>query len=209
MVTNGTSRQSSRPARRAGRAASASVSHRRGKTCGMPCALMAIRLTACSLASEPSRSVTRATGSPKPRRLCATSTATRSPSCGIATGAGRDGEFAADLLLVDRREPAAAIRKRPENAEHALLGAVDDLDHPPAMADQSRRHRRFPRPAGVPDRRRRRLLQVWLCATDRDADFRRRRRAPPRPIRSATAINSPSRSRLVMSATTTLGSVPA
>ena len=101
----------------------------------MPWAWIAIRLTARSLLSEPSRSTTRAVGRPKPRRGGAVSTATRSPSCASPVGARRDRELAAELLLVDRREPAAAARQRAEDAERALLGAVDDLDDAAGVAD--------------------------------------------------------------------------
>ena len=48
--------------------------------------------------------------------------------------AGRDREFAAELLLVDRREPAAAGWQRAEDAERALLGAVQDLDDAPGVS---------------------------------------------------------------------------
>ena len=47
-----------RPRSDAGRAASASASAARGKTCGMPWAWIAMRLTARSLLSDPSRSTT-------------------------------------------------------------------------------------------------------------------------------------------------------
>ena len=95
---------------------------------------MAIRLTAFSLASEPSRSTTRPVGRPR-RGARPVSTATRSPSCGVAGGAGGNGEFLAEHFLVDRLEPAAAIRRFAENAQHALLGPVDDLDDAAAVAD--------------------------------------------------------------------------
>ena len=42
--------------------------------------------------------------------------------------AGRDAELAAELLLVDRHQPPAARRQAPENAERAMLGAIDQLD---------------------------------------------------------------------------------
>ena len=94
----------------------------------MPCALIAIRLTAFSLLIEPSRSTTRAVGSPNPRRGGADLDRDEIAVLGVAGRAGRDHEFAAELLLVDRREPAAATRQRAEDAERALLGAVEDLD---------------------------------------------------------------------------------
>src|SRR5580704_8006068 len=42
--------------------------------------------------------------------------------------ARRNRKFAAKLLLVDRNQAAAAIWKSAENAEHAVLGTVNDLD---------------------------------------------------------------------------------
>ena len=43
-------------------------------------------------------------------------------------GARRYRKLAAEILLVDGAEPPAAARKLAEDAEHALLGAIDDLD---------------------------------------------------------------------------------
>ena len=40
----------------------------------------------------------------------------------------RDSQFAAELLLVDRHQPAAAARQAAKDAEHAMLGAVHQLD---------------------------------------------------------------------------------
>src|SRR6266852_7109108 len=54
----------------------------------------------------------------------------------VAALAGGNCKLAAAVLLVDRRQPAAAGRQRAENAEHALLGAVDDLDDAAAVADR-------------------------------------------------------------------------
>ncbi len=93
----------------------------------MPWAWMAIRLTARSLLSEPSRSTTVPVGRPN-RPWRATSTATRSPSTAPAVAPGGIAEFAAELLLVDRHQPAAAAGQAAENAEHAMLGAIDELD---------------------------------------------------------------------------------
>ena len=136
MVTSGTLRQSSRPpSSPAGRAASASASASRRNTCGISCAWIAIRLTARSLLSEPSRSFTRAVGRPK-RPWRVSSTATRSPSCGVRGRAGRDVELAAELLLVDRHQPSAAVRQRAEHAELALPRAVEDLDDAAGVADR-------------------------------------------------------------------------
>src|SRR6266571_2772449 len=46
----------------------------------------------------------------------------------ILRGAGGYRELAPQILLVDRGETPAAARKLSENAEHAVPGAVDDLD---------------------------------------------------------------------------------
>jgi hypothetical protein len=45
---------------------------------------------------------------------------------------GGNRKFAAELLFVDRNQPAAAVRKRAENAERAMFGAVDKLYDPSA-----------------------------------------------------------------------------
>src|SRR5262249_4784990 len=42
-------------------------------------------------------------------------------------GGSRNGELAAETLLVDRNQPPA-VADLAEHAEHAVLGAVDDLD---------------------------------------------------------------------------------
>ena len=41
---------------------------------------------------------------------------------------GCNGDFAAELLLVDRHQAAAAAGDAAENAKRAVLGAVDQLD---------------------------------------------------------------------------------
>src|SRR5437773_847042 len=64
MVTSGSSRQSSRPFSSAGFASSASRNAVGVKACGISWAWIAIRLTAFSVASDPSRSFTL----PEPRR---------------------------------------------------------------------------------------------------------------------------------------------
>ena len=91
---------------------------------------------------------------------------------GVGGCAGRDRKLAAELLLVDRHEPAAAARQRAEHAEHALRRAVDDLDDAAAVAmasSSSRAARREP----ARGRRRRRLRRASACAAW-NADFRRR-----------------------------------
>ena len=174
----------------------------------MSWAWIAIRLTARSLLSEPSRSFTRAVGRPKPRWRAATSTATRSPSCASRARAGRDRELAAELLLVDRDEPAAAVGQRAEDAEHALLGAVDHLDDAAGVAD------RVVVLAGFLDAQQRAVADAGDFAGPRAA---RRRgcgssaagRAPPRPIRSGPRSARRRGRASVMSASTTGGRVPA
>jgi hypothetical protein len=96
---------------------------------------MAIRLTARSVLSEPSFSVTRAL-----REAVAAAARRHLDRDQIAVarvraGAGGDRELATELLLVDRLEPTAAARGRAENAEHALLAAVDELDDAPGVMD--------------------------------------------------------------------------
>ena len=54
---------------------------------------------------------------------------------GVKAGIRRNGKLAAKLLLVDRRKPSATTRQRPEDAKHALLRAVDDLDDAPGVPD--------------------------------------------------------------------------
>ncbi len=99
-----------------GRAASASLSTAEGNTCGMPWALIAIRLTAFSLLSEPSRSTTRAVGKPKPRRGGAVSTATRSPSSASPVApAGIMSSRPTSFLSIgeSRPPPSGSLRKIP------------------------------------------------------------------------------------------------
>ena len=93
----------------------------------MPCAWMAIRLTAFSLLSEPSRSTTEPAGRPKPalaRHLDGDKIAVD----GAGSALARDRQLATELFLVDRNKPPAAVGQSAKNAEHALLGAVDQLD---------------------------------------------------------------------------------
>ena len=46
-------------------------------------------------------------------------------AAGVTAG---DGEFAAELLFVDRHQAAAAARQAAEDAKHAVLGAIDQFD---------------------------------------------------------------------------------
>ncbi len=92
---------------------------------------MAIRLTARSLLSEPSRATTVPVGKPKPavaRHFDRDEIAVDRARCGI----GRNVEFAAELLFVDRHQPATAAGKAAKNSERAAFGAVDQLDDAPA-----------------------------------------------------------------------------
>ena len=54
---------------------------------------------------------------------------------GVLGGARRDGKLLAELLLVDRNEPAAAAGHSAEDAEHALRRAVDDFYDAPGEAN--------------------------------------------------------------------------
>ena len=47
--------------------------------------------------------------------------------CAAGVTAG-DGEFAAELLFVDRHQAAAAAREAAEDSKHAVLGAIDQFD---------------------------------------------------------------------------------
>ena len=117
-----------------------------------------MRLTARSLLIEPSRSSTRAVGSPS--RLCGCDAdGDQVAVLRVLGGALRDRKLLAELLLVDRHEPAAAARQRAEDAERADLGLVDDLDDAPGVADASsspvsstRSSARSPTPATSPGR---------------------------------------------------------
>ena len=93
----------------------------------MPWAWIAIRLTAFSLLSEPSFSTTEPAGSPR-RALARDLDGDEIAVNGAAGTFARNRQFAAELLLVDRDEPAAAIRQTAKDAEHAVLGAVEQLD---------------------------------------------------------------------------------
>ena len=53
---------------------------------------------------------------------------------GAAGCIGRDVDFPAELFLVDRHQTDAAVRHAAENAERAVLGAVDQLDDAAARA---------------------------------------------------------------------------
>ena len=53
----------------------------------------------------------------------------------VGGSAGRNAELFAEHFLVDRLQPAAAVRRFAENPQHAVLGMVDDLDDAPAVAD--------------------------------------------------------------------------
>ena len=156
-----------------------------------------------SLLSEPSRSTTVPVG--RPNRPCRRDLdGDEIAVLGAGGRAGRDGDFAAELLLVDRHQPAAAARHAAENAEHAVLGAIDELDDAaarfPSSPDFSMRiSARSPTPATSPGLARRGVA-MWMtggapCASSSHSVGR--------------AKNSPSLSRPVMSASTTGGSVPA
>ncbi len=54
---------------------------------------------------------------------------------GIGSGASRYRQLLAEHFLVDRLQPAAAMRDLTEDAQYAVLGMVDDLDDAAAMAN--------------------------------------------------------------------------
>ena len=134
MVTSGNSRQSSRPFSVAGSAASASRSAAGENSCGISWEWIAIRLTAFSVASEPSRSRTRPEARPKPRDAH-DGDADQIAVLGAAGIMRGDVEFAPGLLLVDRQQPSAAVRQLAEDAEHAALGVVDQFDDAALIRD--------------------------------------------------------------------------
>ncbi len=138
---------------------------RGGNTCGMSWAWMAIRLTARSLLSEPSRSFTRAGRQAEAALACAPPR--RRPGRRPAASAVAPGGIASSrpsCFLSTGDEPPAAAGQRAEDAEHALLGAVDDLDDAPACGgsasssspvSSTRSSARSPTPATSPGRARR------------------------------------------------------
>ncbi len=97
-------------------------------------AWMAIRLTARSLASEPSRSTTRPVGSPK-RGARLVSTATRSPSSACAVLPAGMASCLPSIFLSTGSSRPPPFGAFAENPQHAVLGMVDDLDDAAAVAD--------------------------------------------------------------------------
>ena len=101
----------------------------------------------------------------------------------VGGGAGRNVELLAEHFLVDRLQPAAAVRGFAENPQHALLGPVDDLDEAAAVADAGVL-------LGLLDMQQHAVAEAggfaraapcarWRCGFSAPA------RAPPRPIRRA------------------------
>ncbi len=132
MVTSGSSRQSSRPCKVAGFAASASRNAAGEKACGISWAWIAIRLTAFSDASEPSRSLTLPEASPKPRERTR-STLTRSPSSAPSLSAlAMFNSRPACFLSTGISRPPPPGRAA-EDSEHAGPGVVDHLDDAAAI----------------------------------------------------------------------------
>src|SRR6185436_17874409 len=54
---------------------------------------------------------------------------------GIGGGASGYRQFLAEHFLVDRLQPAAAMRELTEDAQYPVLGMVDDLDDPTAITN--------------------------------------------------------------------------
>ncbi len=118
----------------------------------------------------------------------------------VAHAVRRDRQFAApERFLVDRNEPPAALRQLAENPEHAVLGAIEDLDHASGVADLFVAAANFvnAQEHAIADAR---SFAGLGTAGDDDPDFRRRRRVPASSHSAGAAINSPSGSRPVMSA---------
>src|SRR5262249_6107079 len=75
-------------------------------------------------------------GEPKPAPARRDLDRHRVGSARVSAGARWARKLVAELFLLDRREPPAAARRRAVNAEHALAGAVDELDDAPGVADR-------------------------------------------------------------------------
>ena len=164
-----------------------------------------MRLTAFSVASEPSRSTTLAFGRPS-RPLRATSTATRSPSSAPFTAAGAiDSSRPRLFLSIGTRRPPSP--ERAEHAEHAVLGPVEHLDGAAVIVGAVRR-RSISRSAPALCRRR----PVFRSGRARRGTWRRIFGGSPcssRPIRRERRSARRRRRAPVMSARTTLGRAPA
>jgi hypothetical protein len=119
---------------------------------------------------------------------------------GIGSGTGRDRKLATKLFLFDRQQAPAASGQGVKNTEDTLLGTVDELDDPPAVPDRiafvpALLH---PQQSPISDPG---SLAGPSPSGDTQANSGRR-------ILVGIAINSPSLSRPVMSASTTWGNVP-
>ncbi len=100
----------------------------------MPCAWIAIRLTARSR-SKRAEALDHARGRQSEPRRARCFDRDQVAVLGIRGCAGGDREFLAEHLLVDRLQPAAAVRISAEYPEHAVLGMIDDLDDAAAMTN--------------------------------------------------------------------------
>ena len=100
-------------------------------------AASAIRLTARSEATEPSRSTTRAAGAPK-RPSRSISSATSSPSCAPSAEALGDEDLARGAALLDRQRAAGAGLELAIDAEHAPARALEQLDDAAAVGGIAR-----------------------------------------------------------------------
>ena len=106
-----------------GCAASASASTSGGNTCGMPCAWMAMRLTAFSELSEPSRSRTCACGQAVAAGASRSPAATRSPSCAPPSSPGGIRSSTPRAFLstgTSRPPPSGRARKMPSTCAFCL-----------------------------------------------------------------------------------------
>ena len=108
-MTNGTSRQSSRPSSVAGRAASASAISARLKTCGNAVGMDRDQADG-ALALERAEPLHDRAGRQAEPAVARHFDRDEIAVLGAAGVVARDRQFAAELLLVDRHQAAAAVR---------------------------------------------------------------------------------------------------
>ena len=153
MVISGMLRRSVRPRELVtGLARSASSIASRGNSVGMPCAWIAIRLTALGSFIEPKRSTMRARGAPYARP--ATGSATHELAFARAAEIAVLDHQGVTALAVDRLDAGAPVVAR-EHAEHAMRARAQPLDDPSLIrrvcrpcVRVMRASTRSPRPSG-------------------------------------------------------------
>ena len=103
----------------------------------MSCAASAIRLTARSVSTAPSRSTTRADGRPK-RALAQQLERDEFALLRAAAEPLGDEEFARRAALLDRQHAAGAVLELAIDAEHAPARPIEDFDDPAAVGGIAR-----------------------------------------------------------------------